>query len=240
MKYFIILLFFTTDAFACAHLQFGTPLESDQIICRVGYAVGYNYSRKSADWVAYRLTPEIVNGTASRQDDFRADELIPLIYQAQVKHYVEPVYDMGHLVSSESQDLTIQMNSETFIMSNIAPQLPGLNRAVWKGLENRERKWTGIRGELFVYVGMLYEGDTQTYINDALPVPSHFFKIIYDPAAHDSIAYLFPHEAIYTSKLDNYLTTIDAIELRSGLNLLSGLNDETEEALENLQALKQW
>jgi len=36
-------------------------------------------------------------------------------------------------------DASIQMNSETFLLSNMVPQLPGLNRAGWKGLENRER-----------------------------------------------------------------------------------------------------
>ena len=41
------------------HFAFGIPGQSDQLLCRTGYAVGYNYSRKTADWVAYRLTPAI-------------------------------------------------------------------------------------------------------------------------------------------------------------------------------------
>jgi len=239
---FIVLfvIIYIPSVIACEHTLYGTPLSSDQIICRAGYAVGYNYSRRSADWIAYHLTSDVANGSVERQNDFRPDDSIPLIYQAQVNDYLEPIYDMGHLVSSESLDLTIELNSETFLLSNITPQLPGLNRAAWKGLENRERKWATERGEVYVYVGMLYEGGDIVYINNRIPVPSHFFKVIYDPKTQDSISYLFPHKPIRTSELDKYLSSIDDIELRSGLNLLSVLDDITEEQLEHIKAIKQW
>ena len=41
------------------HLLIGVPGKSDQILCRLGYAIGYDYSRKSAEWVAYVLSPQI-------------------------------------------------------------------------------------------------------------------------------------------------------------------------------------
>lgn len=129
------------------HFAFGIPSQSDQLLCRTGYALGYNYSRKSADWVAYRLTPAIHDdGNVDRQNEFRADTELPAIYQTTPTDYVEPVFDQGHLANSESLDDTITMNSETFLMSNMTPQLPGLNSAGWKGLENRERRWTDNRG----------------------------------------------------------------------------------------------
>ena len=34
------------------HLLLGVPGKSDQILCRLGYAVGYDYSKKSVEWVA--------------------------------------------------------------------------------------------------------------------------------------------------------------------------------------------
>ncbi len=74
---------FVLAASACdEHLVHGTPSQSDQILCRDGYALGYSYSRKTADWVAYRLTPGIHDdGNVPRQNDFRPDDDLPLIYR---------------------------------------------------------------------------------------------------------------------------------------------------------------
>lgn len=236
----IFLVLFSTSVLAvCDHLKYGSPSKADKKICRTGYALGYNYSRKTASWVAYRLTPEIVDGTVTRQNDFREDDSITKIYRATLDDYNEPVYELGHLAPSESLDLTVEMNSETFILSNMAPQLPGLNKAVWKGLENRERKWTKERDELFVYVGMLYEGEVE-YLKGRIPIPTHFYKIMFSPSENKAIAYLFPHSDIKTKDLDKYLTSINEIEVRSGLNYLSKLQNGLEENIENGVESSQW
>lgn len=150
------LCFFPLAALAdngqCAHLKYGIPSNSDQIMCRLGYAIGYNYEKKSADWVAYQLKQETTPGV-ERQNDFRVDPDIPTPFQTTPEDYDEPVYDLGHLANSESIDQSIEANSETFLMSNMVPQLPRHNGAIWKGLENRERKWaTRVVRSLFTLV----------------------------------------------------------------------------------------
>ncbi len=242
MKTQLLCLFFVLPhqlSLACVHLEFGTPSNSDQILCREGYAIGYNYSRRLADWAAYRLTPEIINGTADRQNGFRVDTSIPKLFRVPPASYLGSGYDRGHLAPSESLDLTEAINSETLLLSNMAPQLAGLNRGVWKGLENRERKWTIERGESYVYIGMLYEGKIK-YIDKSVPIPSHFFKVIYSPTDGEAIAYLFPHERISTRDLDEYLVSINEIEVRSGLNILSNLDDREEERIESTAQERQW
>ncbi|MBM5314338.1 DNA/RNA non-specific endonuclease, partial [Vibrio parahaemolyticus] len=59
----VTLLSFPTLAETCGqHLDKGIPSSnSDQFLCRDGYAVGYNYNTKNADWVAYHITAESVN-----------------------------------------------------------------------------------------------------------------------------------------------------------------------------------
>jgi len=44
-------------------------------------------------------------------------------------------------------------------------------------------------------------------------------KVIYDPGA--AIAYLIDHAPLLTKDLDNYLVSIDDVEVRAGLDLLS-------------------
>jgi endonuclease G len=229
---------FNVRAEDCPHLAFGQPKQSDLNFCRGGYAIGYNTTLKSADWVAYKLDKDL-NGGVDRQDDFREDTDIPHQYRTTVDDYIEPIFDMGHLGNSESIDRSISDNSETFLMSNMVPQLPGHNRSIWKGLENRERKWANNREYVFVYTGPIYEMPIR-YIGNKVPVPSSLWKIIYSPAEQKAIAYLIPHQKLKTAQLDKYLVSIDDIESITGLDFLSTLQDVTEFDVESETARRQW
>jgi len=223
-----------TDGPKCnSHLRYGAPGSSDQLLCREGYALGYNYSRKSADWVAYRLTPEIHDSAnVDRQDDYRTDEEVPVAYRTSNDDYSDSGYDRGHLVSSASLDANVQMNSETFLLTNISPQDPGMNRAGWLGLENLERQWATEREEIFVYVGAVFSGGSKAIIGDGLNVPTHFYKVLFDPANGEATAYLFPNDPVASSEISGLRTTVDTIELISGQNFLKHLEDGLEEAIE--------
>ena len=131
------------------------------------------------------------------------------------------------------------MNSQTFLMSNMTPQLPGFNRNGWRGLENRERKWASARDEVFIYIGPIYQGQVG-FIGDRVPVPSHFFKVVFDPEENEAIAFLIPHQDFLTAELNEFLVSVDEVELRSGLNLLSALPNVTENAVESAVQPTQW
>ena len=223
------------------HLLIGVPSKSDQILCRLGYAIGYDYSRKSAEWVAYVLTPQIhSSANVPRQDNFRPDLELPVDSRKTLRDFEEPVFDRGHLVSSASLDASVQMNSETFLLSNMVPQLPGLNRAGWKGLENRERKWSTQRGILVAYTGAIYQGNNLAYIGDNVPVPTHFYKVLFDPRREEAISFIIPHTRVLTSELSRYLVSIDQVEKLTGLDFLDRLEDTKEAQIERHRPLGMW
>lgn len=56
----------------------------------------------------------------------------------------------------------------------------------------------------------------------------------------DAIAYVIEHKKLSTSKLDNYLTSVDNIEELSELNLLSQLEDALEIRIESVVQPRQW
>ena len=88
-----------------------------------------------------RLVPKsLIAQTVERADDFRSDTELPKECRKELFDF-SGSYDRGHLASSETLDGNYTMNSETFLLGNMSPQLSGFNRAIWKGLENRERKW---------------------------------------------------------------------------------------------------
>lgn len=223
---------------ACPHIEYGKPKVSDFQKCRLGYAIGYSYALKSAEWVTYRLEKED-GEVVGRQDDFRPDSDMPQAYQTTPGDYDEPVYDMGHLANSESIDGSVLENSETFLMSNMTPQLPGFNRAIWKGLENRERKWADEFGVVFVFMGPLY-GLNPDVIGNGVLIPSSFWKIIYSPMKKEAIAFLIPHKELKTSELDSYLISIDEIETASGLDFFQALSDAQQVELEGKALARQW
>jgi len=148
---------------SCPHLKYGTPKQGNVVLCREGYALGYNNTLKSAEWVSYVLNKELGNDV-KRQDDFRVDPDIKPVFQTTPDDYDEPVYHQGHLANSESIDQTQHANDETFYMSNMTPQLPGHNTGIWKGLENRERKWANKRGRVIVLAGPVYHNGLHTLV----------------------------------------------------------------------------
>lgn len=240
MKYWILLgaLLAAAQGQACVHLSQGTPSQSDFIDCRLGYAIGYNYSMKSLDWVAYELKRQVGEGVG-RTEDFREDLEIPVQYRTTLEDYEEPIYARGHMANSESLDETEDMMSETFFMSNMVPQLPRHNGAIWKGLENRERKVANHRSRVFVFTGPLYEGET-TYIGNKVPVPSHLWKVIYDPANNSAIAYIIDHKPLKTSQLKHYIVSIDEVESRAEVDLLTVLDAKAQEMLESRVESRVW
>lgn len=141
----------------------------------------------------YSLTKGSVAKSCSSEQDFRVDE-IPKQYRSTNYDYTSSAYDRGHMAPRASIDFNCDSEVESVLYSNASPQVPGLNRYGWKTLEEYVRKQIKSRGELFVIAGAIFHSDLK--IHDRVTVPSHFYKVIYDPARKESIAYLFPNNSV--------------------------------------------
>jgi endonuclease G len=229
----LILIPLSVFAFDCGdHLSWGTPSGADQMLCRSGYAVGYSYAAKQPFWVAYHLTDESVSPSLKRSNDFREDDEIPAQYRSKLSDYKGSGYDRGHLAPNAAMDSTYQSMSESFLLSNMSPQKKGLNRFGWRFLEEDIRKWTVDRGNLFVCTGPLFEGEL-TAIGKGVIVPSHFWKVIFDPNKMEMIGFIFPHTYVPKDDVEKYRVTVDEIEMRASMDFFSLLEDDTEISLEN-------
>jgi endonuclease G, mitochondrial len=219
--------------FRCnGHVVFGIPGPEDQLLCRDGYAVGYDYDRKVPSWVAYKLTPESVNKKFKRSNKFKEDPEIPARYRSTLSDYKGSGYDRGHMAASATVDSSYNAMMESFLLTNMTPQLPGLNRQGWRHLESYIREWTNDRGKLFVVTGALFSA-SHGKIGNEVHVPTHFYKVIYDPINQDAIAFLVPHREISKSELPAFIVSVDEVERRTGFDFNNLLDDVVEDAIED-------
>ncbi|AIV04741.1 MULTISPECIES: DNA/RNA non-specific endonuclease [Vibrio] len=237
----VTLLSFPTLAETCGqHLDKGMPsTNSDQFLCRDGYAVGYNYDTKNADWVAYHITAESVNITNKRSNSFKEDTEMPDYARSTLADYKGSGYDRGHLAPSATMDFTRESMKQSFLMSNMSPQLPGFNRVGWRVLEEHVRDLANEYNELYVVTGPIYQGNEGT-IGNGVVIPSAFYKVILDPSFDEAIAFIVPHRDVSSSELANFITTIDEVERQTGLDFFAQTPDSIEDNMESVKWEEMW
>ena len=230
---FLLFLPGTAFAWSCnGHVTFGVPGTGDQLLCREGYAVGYDYDRKVPTWVAYHLTKESVETKIKRSNLFKPDEEVPEAYQSTLSDYKSSGYDRGHMAPAATVDFSEISMQESFLLTNMTPQMPGLNRQGWRYLEAYVREWAADRGNLYVVTGSLFDGEIKT-IGNNVSIPSSFFKVIFDPEEQDGIAFIVPHRNISKAEIPDFIVSIDEVENRTGLDFLALLPDALEDDIED-------
>lgn len=219
------------------HLPLGVIPGADQVLCYQGYAVGYSYEHKIPLWAAYVLTDASANSVnVERRDNFRINRKIPEAFRSTLDDYRGSGYDRGHMAESGSIDFTQLANGETFLLTNIVPQLPGFNRnmfqysGAWGALEDKTRDWVADRKRLYVVSGAVASG-TNT-IGKGVSIPEFFYKIFIDLRTRESLAFLLPHEEGGADSLEVFLTSIDHIEARSNIDFFALISDDQESVLE--------
>jgi endonuclease G len=183
-------------------------------ICREAYFVGYDAAAKLPRYVTYTLQPQNALGCWPRTNAFVKDETTP--NGARPDDYAGTGYDKGHMVPDGDLSWSQQVEYESFLMTNMAPQAGSLNRGIWKLLETSVRGWSVQRNQSYtVYVGGLY-GVTNKKIGNGVVVPHGYYKIVINNATKEIAAWAFPHVEPYPN-LGNDLT-----KFRVGVAQLQG------------------
>ena len=128
-------------------------------------------------------------------------------------------------------------------MSKVVPQKPDLNRILWRLLEREVfTEWLPKFEDLWVINGPVYERSLGT-LKSGVSIPSGFFKVIADITDEEEmrvLSFLVPLDASDFDRVLEYLSSIDDIEMASGLDLYSGLEDAIEAELEALESRRMW
>jgi endonuclease G len=227
------------------HILFGYPGHEKIILCRRGYVLGYNPDKKNADWVSYHFTAAYCVKNIGRTENFRPDPDIPPGQRAELIDYSRSGYDRGHLAPAADMARDSQTMSESFLLSNMAPQIGvGFNRGIWKKLEEKVREWVKQRKNIYVFTGPIYaDSNHKTIGPNRIAVPTHFYKIIVSCTETgenlDAIAFILPNKKNPDKMLPQFITSIDDIEKLTALDFLNELDDKTENILE-AEKSKMW
>jgi endonuclease G len=203
-----------------SELPFGSPISKTRpslIICRKAYILQYDNLSKIPIWVAYTLSPPETIGCEKRLNAFSADFYIPVGYRSEIDDYRNSGYDIGHIANNADMSWDYEVNRESFILSNMTPQLPGFNRGIWRTLEGRTRAWAYYRNHpLVIYSGPIYNRNNKTIGNNRVIVPHAFYKIIVDIITNEVMVFRFNHESS-DRDLSTFLTQLSSIQKETGI-----------------------
>jgi endonuclease G len=174
--------------------------------------MSYNGVEGRANWVGWTLTASDV-GAVDRTDRFIQDESFPRGFKiVDEKDYARSGYDRGHLCNSEDRTSSYYLNKETFLMSNMIPQTPELNRGPFKMLEEYCRKLAVKKGQnLLIYSGGIGAKDR---LASGVIVPTYCWKVVYTP---DKIwCILFPNAHELNKNWQTYSVPLETLEKMTG------------------------
>jgi endonuclease G len=194
-----------------------TMRQNSVLICRSAYVLLHDNDARVASWVAYTLTAQHVLGCEPRVNAFAPDQSLPRGQRAELADYAGSGFDTGHMANNADMSWSQQTARESFILSNMAPQIPALNRGAWRQLESAIRGWAfASNHSLTIYTGSIYDlGDRRIGPNGVV-IPRAFYKIVVNNATRQSLAFLFPHQDV--NDFRTVQSTVAEIERLSGIH----------------------
>ena len=222
------------------NLQLGVPSESDQMIDRSGFALGYSSGRRQALWVSYILTAEHLNAKQVRRSNkFRPDPLLKFD-PVRPQQYNRTGFDRGHLAPASDMTYSRETMEQSFYMTNISPQLPACNRGVWKRIETQIRAWARQESQLYVITGPIFCGEERFMKNTDIRIPDAFYKVALDMSPPmKMITFIVPNRAS-KKPIRSFVVTVDEVEAITGMDFFSNLDDATENELEKHSDIGEW
>ncbi len=102
-------------------------------------------------------------------------------------------------------------------------------------------KWTTLRGALYVVTGPIYIVPPPNHIGvNQVAVPFRFYKVIFDPIRVEAIAFMLNNTQTPTAMLPHKISTVDEVEMWTGLDFLSQLDDPVEDLVESTVQAGLW
>ena len=233
--------------YADAPVASGYP-NSWTVLENIGYESAYDETFRNPVWVAYHLAPPAHTPPPRPSIGYPTDSRT----ESKVTAADFPSgYDHGHMAPNEAiaTFFSAAAQNETFFMSNMVAQRPGLNRGPWKSLETQEYSNWARGHELWIICGPVYTTAADQPVAPAdrygakqvcIPVACFKIEMTKDGSGLHTLAFIMPQDVGTGHKPAEFLTSIREIEKRTGLNFFSSLPQAKQDEIEEKIATSLW
>lgn len=231
----------------------------------VNFCTEFDTSKKSQRWSCYAVyksnnlkgwnrqnwkSKEGVswNGKTWYNDPFQIDPEISPNLQPSIKEFGSSGFQRGHIVASEDRICSMDVNGQTFYMTNMQPQIGKFNTVIWEKMEekirsfltyNKSTKPEFANDTMYVCKGGTIDKSEQIlgYTKNGFIVPKYFFAaiMIKNKSGHKAIGFWFEHKDYpSTEKLSAHIVNIAKLEELTGIDFFCNLPDDEERQIENV------
>ena len=235
----------------------------------VNFCMEYDQLKKATRWTAFRWDIDnTYDSNCGRAGDFASDPDVPAKYRVGSGTFRG--YQRGHMLASEDRQCSVSANSQTFLMTNIHPQLGPFNgyddngSYVWlnaevlvRGLYHGWDPKQNATDTIYVVKGGTIDNSAQImgYTSNGntgnIIVPRYFYMaLLYKigksqtQGGYKAIALWIPHAAGNTTAGKDiprkYGISIDELEEKTGIDFFCNLPDNLEEVVEASFNLAAW
>lgn len=225
---------------SATNFNFLPTTTTNQIIIHDYYTLSYSEKYEQAEWVAYRLKKNQLFGSKFKRPFFIEDYKVKT-RSADWRNYKQSGYDKGHLCPAGDMKFSRKAFDDTFLTSNISPQLHDFNDGVWNRLEQKVRYWTSKYADLYVVTGGVLQFGLKTIGKEKVAVPNYFYKILVykSNGSFRMIGFLVPHKES-DLPLYKFVVSVDKIEQMTGIDFFPQMENATENRLEKNSDYKDW
>jgi len=248
------------------HMMLGNPSgavenivsTNNYLMIKPQYDLSYNNSKLTTNWTSWHVYSNDITNAANRQDDFRADDMLPAGWYHVTEsdfNFATYGFDRGHMCPSADRTSSISNNSATFLMTNMIPQAPNNNQGPWMKLEDYARSLVSSGGsELYIISGPYGQGGASsanggaivTKLASGVVVPSYTWKIIVViPNGNDDLNRISSSTRVIAVWMPNnnstcpmaslwtsYRVSVDYIESQTGYDFLTNVSTTIQDVIE--------
>ena len=212
MKKLLLLIPVFLLAFTSKYLpNYNIDVNCDKILHKKAFDICYSCKWKTPKIVVYEVNGNLIDkyNYSRKHLKFRPDYNLPVKCRSYSKDYSRTGFDRGHLAPNAVFDYSRAIQKKTFLMSNIAPQKPQLNRRLWAKIERFVRIQARKYKDIKVITGVC---GSLGHIKNNVNIPKWWYKIIFR-ADGKVISFLVPNSnRVGKDKVKKYLSNIKKIE----------------------------
>lgn len=217
------------------------PTSTSKLVVRHRYyTLSYQEEFEQAEWVAYELKKSYIKNSDFKRPFFIEDSKVTT-GSASWKNYKNSGFDKGHLCPAGDMEFAYDAYNDTFLTSNIAPQIHEFNNGVWNRLEQKVRYWAVKYDGIYVITGGVLKPSLETIGKEKVSVPEFFYKILLDDSGErpKMIGFLVPNSES-KEPLYRFVVSVDLIEKMTGIDFFPKLENNLESHLEKSTDYKNW